>query len=79
LEGFDRIFGGESPHNQCQLTVGGRPDGSVVDPLHIFRGAATTVHLHNKLGISHGFSPLLFYAEKLILLVALRMSLGLGD
>ena len=49
-EGFDSIFGRESSHQQCQLTVGCHVDAMRIDPLHVFEGASTaTVHFHNNL------------------------------
>jgi len=42
LDGFDSVFSRESPHNQCQLTVGCRLDGSPISPLHVFGGVSTS-------------------------------------
>jgi hypothetical protein len=62
---LDSVFGRKSPHNQCQLTVGCRLDGSPINSLHVFGGVgAATVHFHNKFGIFHSFLLLLFYAEE---------------
>ena len=65
LERFDSVFGCESPHNQCQLTIGCHLDGCQINPLYVFGGASTTsIHFHNKLRIFHGFSLLLLYADE---------------
>ncbi len=59
LNGFDSVLGCESSHNQCQLAVGCRLDGNLMNPLHVFRGASTgTVHFHNKFSVFRGFFPL---------------------
>ncbi len=56
LDGSDSVLGCESSHNQCQLTVGCRLDGNLMNPLHVFRGASTgTVHSHNKFSVFRGF------------------------
>ena len=56
LNGFDSVLGCESSHNQCQLAVGCRLDGNLMNPLHVFRGASTgTVHFHNKFSVFRGF------------------------
>jgi len=56
LDGSDSVLGCESSHNQCQLTVSGRLDGNLMDPLDVFRGASTgTVHFHNKFSVFRGF------------------------
>jgi hypothetical protein len=54
----------ESPHHQCQLAVGGCLYWSPINPLQVRRDASATVHFHNKCGISHSFSLLLFCAEE---------------
>jgi len=65
LEGFDSVFGRESPHNQCQLTVHCSLDGSTINPLHIFGDVGTaTVHLHNKFCVFHSLPLLLSSAEE---------------
>ena len=49
LQGFDRIFSREFPHNQCQLAVGRHLDWCRINPLNLFGGASTaSVHFHNK-------------------------------
>ena len=56
LNRSDSVLGCESSHNQCQLTVGCRLDGNLMNPLHVFRGASTgTVHFHNKFSVFRGF------------------------
>jgi hypothetical protein len=59
LEGFDGIFGRESAHNQCQLTVGCHMDGSRINSLNIFRGPSTTsIHFHKKCDVFHNLMSL---------------------
>ena len=54
LDGFNCIFGGESAHNQCQLTVGRCLDRSPINPLHILGiTSAAAVHFDNKLLVDH--------------------------
>jgi hypothetical protein len=65
LERFDGVFGCESSHHECQLAVGGRLDGSPVNPLHELRcERAASVQFHNKLSIFHGLSLPLSYTGK---------------
>jgi hypothetical protein len=64
LDGFDGVFGREFPHHQRQLTVGCRPNGIPINPLHVFRGAGTaTIHFHNKFSIRHSLTLLLSFAR----------------
>jgi hypothetical protein len=59
LDRGDSVFGGESSHEQCQLTVGRHLDGSFINALNVSWGAASaTVHFHDKLGILHGLLSL---------------------
>ena len=55
LERVYNVFGCEPPHNQRLLAVGGRPDWTPINPLHVFRDASTTIHFHNKFGFYHWF------------------------
>jgi hypothetical protein len=56
LNGFDRIFSGESPHEQRQLTIGRHPDRTPINPLHILRDAnTTTIDSYQKLDDFHRF------------------------
>jgi hypothetical protein len=62
LDGLGRVFGSESPHNQCQLAVGRCLYRSSINPLDILNGErSTAVHSHNKLCRFHGFLYLTLY------------------
>jgi len=38
LDGFDSVFGRESPITSASLRSGGGLDGNEINPLHVFRG-----------------------------------------
>jgi|SRR5216684_3759764 len=60
LDGFDRVLGCESSHNERQLPVGSGLDGSQVNPLHVLRGvSAAAIYFHNKFRVFHSLSLLL--------------------
>jgi hypothetical protein len=47
------IFGGQSPHCECQVALERCLDGAAIDPLHVFRGTGATNHLHQKFCVLH--------------------------
>jgi hypothetical protein len=54
LEGFDGVFGGEFPHQQCKLAIGRHLDRGGIHSLNVFGAASTdTVHFHNKFDALH--------------------------
>jgi len=54
LHGLDSVFGRESSHKQCQLTVGCHHDGGPIKPLDVLRSANTaTVHFYDELSVIH--------------------------
>jgi hypothetical protein len=58
LDGFNRVFGGEFSHQQGQLAVGCHLYGCPIYPLHVDRGARTTMaHSYNKSDVLHDISP----------------------
>ena len=67
MDGFDRVLGCESSHNERQLPVGSGLDGSQINPLHVLRGvSAAAIYFHYKFGVLHSFMPFLFCAGKLL-------------
>jgi len=56
LNRFDDVFGGESSHNQCLLTVSRHLHWSSINPLHILRHPKpATIHFHHKFEYLHYF------------------------
>ena len=44
----DDVLGCQFAHDQCEIAFEGCLDRASIDPLHVFRGASTTNHFHNK-------------------------------
>jgi hypothetical protein len=53
LQRANDVLGGKLPHDQCQVTLGGRLDLASINPLHVFRSATTTNYFHHKFCIRH--------------------------
>ena len=54
LQGFDGVFGRESAHNLCQVTVGGHVDWCRINSLHVLGGSrASSAYFHNKFDNFH--------------------------
>src|SRR5438034_9664584 len=49
----DDVLGGEFAHDQCQIACERCLDRASITPLHVFRGASTTNHFHDKVSILH--------------------------
>lgn len=50
LDGIDRVFCCEFPHEECELAVGGHYDGSAIKPPHVLLAAAT-VNFHHEFDV----------------------------
>jgi hypothetical protein len=58
LHRLDRVFRRKSAHHQCQLAVGRRLDGRLIDAQHILRSmGAAAVDFHDKLDVFHDSFP----------------------
>ncbi len=55
MDRFDGVFGRESHHHQCLLTVECHLDRNPIDPVHAFGCVTATVHSHNKFRIFSQF------------------------
>ena len=54
LDGLDRLFSRESPHKQCQLTIGSHSDRSPIQLLDVFsRANPAAIHSHKKFDNLH--------------------------
>jgi hypothetical protein len=69
LHGFDRVFGGKSPHHEGELTVGRRLDGKAVYALHVLSGMSASRDFNNKLDVFHVVSFLLLFSIDLTKLI----------
>lgn len=57
LQGFDRVFGGEPPHQQRKLGVGCHVDRGI-NSLNVLGGAPTSVQFYNEFDAFHFLRPL---------------------
>jgi hypothetical protein len=53
LQGFDGVFGCESSHQQCELTIVCHLDRSRIDSLDVGGSASAADHFHNKFYVFH--------------------------